>query len=362
MQIIIQSKNAVIMSAKVRSICLNFSLLLGFMLFLQSAFSQANFSNVDDWLKKNQKILGGNVVALVWKDGQIVYRKEIGEDFNGKIQVPVYASGQWLTAALAMTFVDEGKLTLDTKVAKLIPILAKYMKGYITLKTGLTHTTGVEAEKSGIGKLIPKAKFESLEEEMEFFASKRQIVTNPQTEFFYSHVGMDIAGRMMEVVSKKTFDRIVSERILRPLKMKNTTFFNYDNLFISPSTGAQTTANDYINFLAMLLNNGTFEGKKILSDKAVEELTKAQFANLPVKHTPKGTEGLHYGFGAWLMEEDAQGNGTVIASPSLTGTWPYIDRKNKYAAILLVKSSSDEQGKELYTQFKAAVDEALGAK
>jgi CubicO group peptidase (beta-lactamase class C family) len=362
MQIVIQSKNAAIMSLKVRSICLYFSLLLGFMLFLQAGFAQSNFSGVDDWIQKNKKVLGGDVVALVWKDGKIVYRKETNQEFNGKTQVPVAASGQWLTAALAMTFVDEGKLTLDTRVNKLIPILAKYMKGYITLKTGLTHTTGVEAEKSGIGKLIPKAKFESLEEEMEFFASKREIVTNPQTEFFYSHVGMDIAGRMMEVVSKKTFDRIVAERILRPLKMKSTTFFNYDNLFISPSTGAQSTANDYINFLAMLLNNGTFEGKKILSDKAVEEMTKAQFANLPVKHTPKGTEGLHYGFGAWLMEEDAQGNGTVIASPSLTGTWPYIDRKNNYAAILLVKSSSDEQGKELYTQFKSAVAEALGAK
>ncbi len=361
MQITIQRTNAVIMSYKVSPFCLYFSLLLNFLLFFQFASAQYNFSSVDEMLQKNQKALKGKVVAMVWKDGKLVYKKETNEDFTAKTQVPVGASGQWLTAALAMNFVDEGKLSLDTRVAKLIPVLAKYMKGYITLLTCLTHTTGIEAEKTGVGKLLPKAKFESLEDEMNFLAAKREIVNNPQKEFHYSNVGMNIAGRMIEVVSKKTFDRIVQEKLLRPLKMRNTTFFNYDNLYVNPSAGAQSTANDYMNFLVMLLNNGEFEGKRILSEKAVAAMEKAQLTDLPVKYTPPGTEGWHYGFGAWLPEEDGQGNGTVITSPSLTGTWPYIDKKNKYAALLLVQSGSDEQGNEIFKQFKAAVDQALGA-
>lgn len=348
------------MSYKVRPICLYFSLLMSFVLFFHVAPAQYNFNSVDEMLQKNKKVLKGKAVVLIWKDGKIVYKKETNEEFTAKTQVPIFASGQWLTAALAMNFVDEGKLTLDTRVAKLIPVLAKYMKGYITLLTCLTHTTGIEAEKTGVGKLLPKAKFESLEDEMNFLAAKREIVNNPQKEFHYSHVGMNIAGRMMEVVSKKTFDRIVQEKILRPLKMRSTTFFNYDNLYVDPSGGAQSTANDYMNFLVMLLNNGMYEGKKILSEKAVMEMEKAQLTTLPVKYTPPGTEGWHYGFGAWLPEEDAQGNGTVITSPSLTGTWPYIDKKNKYAAILLVQSGSDEQGNEIFKQFKTAVDQALG--
>lgn len=331
------------------------------MLIFQPVRSQYNFAAVDDMLQKNQKALGGKLVALVYKDDKIVYRKEIGEDFTGKTQVPIGASGQWLTAALAMAYIDEGKITLDTKAAKLIPILGKYMKGYITLKHCLTHTDGLEGDKGGLAGIVPKAKFESLEEEMNHFATKREIVTNPQTEFVYTNVGMNIAGRMLEVVSKKTFDRIVVEKILRPLKMRNTTFYNYDNMTINPSVGAQSTANDYINFLAMILNNGMFEGKQIVSEKSLAEMGKAQFTELPVKFTPKGTEGLHYGFGAWLFEEDGSGNGTLLASPSLTGTWPYVDKKNKYAAILLAPSSKEE-GKEMFTLFKSAVDEALGSK
>lgn len=346
------------MSYKSSLICLYFSALSFFMLFVQSATAQDSFPAITDMIKKSQKVLGKDVVALVWKDGKVIYRYEPGPEFNGKTQIALGASGQWLTAALAMALVEEKKIALDDKATKYIPILGKYMKGYITLKHSLTHTTGLEAEKSGVGKLVPKAKFESLDEQMTYFASKREIVTNPQTEFYYSHVGMNIAGRMMEVVTKKTFDRIIAEKITRPLKMRATTFFNYDNLFIDPSTGVQSTANDYINFLGMLLNKGVFEGKQILTENAVNEMLKAQFTELPVKYTPKGTEGLHYGFGAWLFEEDGQGNGVVVSSPSFTGTWPYIDKKNNYAAILLVKSSKEES-KEMFTEFKAAVDAAV---
>jgi CubicO group peptidase (beta-lactamase class C family) len=350
------------MSYKIRFSCLYFSLLGAFLLFLQPVMGQYDFSAVDDMLQKNGKLLGKDMVVLVWKDGKIIYKKETGEDFTAKTQVPLGASGQWLTAAVSMIYTDEGKISLDTKAGKLIPILAKYMKAYINLRHCLTHTTGLEAEKAGIGKLLPKSKFESLEEEVNHFATKREIVTNPQTEFYYSQVGMNIAGRMLEITSRKTFDRLVQEKLLRPLKMRGTTFFNYDNLYINPSAGLQSTANDYMSFLVMMLDNGMFEGKRILSEAAIAEMEKAQFSGLPVKYTPKGTEGLHYGLGAWLMEEDGNGRGSILSSPSLTGTWPYIDRKNKYAAILLVKPRQTEQEKEIYTQFKAAVDQAIGAK
>lgn len=350
------------MSYKITLSCLYFSLLGAFLLFLQPVMGQYDFSGVDDMLQKNGKVLGKDIVVLVWKDGKIIYKKETGEDFTAKTQVPLGASGQWLTAAVSMIYIDEDKINLDTKAGKLIPILAKYMKAYINLRHCLTHTTGLEAEKAGIGKLLPKSKFESLEEEVNYFATKREIVTNPQTEFYYSQVGMNIAGRMLEVTSRKTFDRVVQEKLLRPLKMRSTTFFNYDNLYINPSAGLQSTANDYMNFLVMMLNNGMFEGKRILSEASIEEMEKAQFTSLPVKYTPKGTEGLHYGLGIWLMEEDGNSRGSVLSSPSFTGTWPYIDRKNNYAAILLVKPRQVEQEKEIYTQFKAAVDQAIGVK
>ncbi|OQP54659.1 hypothetical protein A4H97_22100 [Niastella yeongjuensis] len=346
------------MSLKTRSICLICSILFVFLLFFQSSFSQSDFSQVDALLQKNQKSLGNDVVAIIFKDGQVVHTKELGE-FNAKTPAPIASCSKWLTAALVMQFVDEGKLNLDDPVSKYLPVFEKYMKSYVTIRQCLTHTTGIENDKGSLLKMVQRSKYASLEEEVNTFAAK-EISNNAGTEFHYGGIGLNVAGRVLEVISKKPFDRLIQEKLLRPLKMKQTSFMNENGYAPNPSGGARSTANDYINFLSMILNKGMFEGKRILSEKAIEEMEKPQFPNLPVKFTPKVAEGFHYGLGEWIQEEDASGNSTVVSSPGLFGTWPFIDKCRNYAAILFVKSLINEQKKDIAMQFKGAVDEAVG--
>jgi CubicO group peptidase (beta-lactamase class C family) len=346
------------MSLKMRSFCLNCSILFVFLLFFQFSYSQTDFNQADEVLQKNQKLLGNGVVALIYKDGKIIHTKELGE-FNAKTQAPIASCSKWLTAALVMQFVDEGKLNLDDPVNKYLPIFDKYMKSYVTLRQCLAHTTGIESDKGGLLKMMQRTKYMSLEEEVNAFAAK-EISNNAGTEFHYGTIGLNIAGRVIEVITKKTFDRVIQEKLLRPLKMRATSFMNENGYAPNPSGGARSTANDYMNFLSMILNKGMFEGKRILSEKAIEEMQKPQFTNLPVKFTPKVAEGLHYGLGEWIQEEDAQGNSTVVSSPGLFGTWPYIDKCRNYAAIVFVKSLLGEQKKDIMMQFKGAVDEVVG--
>jgi CubicO group peptidase (beta-lactamase class C family) len=346
------------MSLKMSSFCLNCSILFVFLLFFQFSYSQTDFTQADAVLQKNQKLLGNGVVALVYKDGKIIYTKELGE-FNAKTQAPIASCSKWLTAALVMQFVDEGKLNLDDPVNKYLPIFDKYMKSYVTIRQCLAHATGIESDKSLLKMIQRSGKYASLEEQVNAFAAK-EISNNAGTEFHYGTIGLNIAGRVIEVITKKTFDRVIQEKLLRPLKMRATSFTNESGYAPNPSGGARSTANDYMNFLSMILNKGMFEGKKILSEKAIEEMQKPQFTNLPVKFTPKVAEGLHYGLGEWIQEEDAQGNSTVVSSPGLFGTWPYIDKCRNYAAIVFVKSLLSEQKKDIMMQFKGAVDEAIG--
>jgi CubicO group peptidase (beta-lactamase class C family) len=346
------------MSLKNNHICLNCSILSVFLLFFQLSFSQSDFTQADALLQKNQKLLGNGVVALIYKDGKIIHSKELGE-FNAKTQAPIASCSKWLTAALVMIFVDEGKLDLDAPVSKYLPIFDKYMKSYVTIRQCLTHTTGIENEKGSLLKMTQRSKYASLEEEVNAFAAK-EISNNAGTEFHYGTIGLNIAGRVIEVITKKTFDRVIQEKLLRPLKMRATTFVNEDGYAPNPSGGARSTANDYMNFLSMILSKGMFEGKRILSEKAIEEMQKPQFTNLPVKFTPKVAEGLHYGLGEWIQEEDAQGNSTVVSSPGLFGTWPYVDKCRNYAAIVFVKALLGEQKKDIMMQFKGAVDDAVG--
>src|SRR5450432_2755519 len=217
----IQPVNQETMSYKLKVTCLQCSLALVCLLFCLPSFSQKkeapapspyNFEAVDNLIKQNQKALGANYVALVWKDGKPVYTKEGSSDFTAKAQAPIAGAANWLIAALVMTYVDEGKLSLDDKVSKYIPIFATYMKTYITIRNCLTNTTGIQSSEDEATKVMPRSKFESLEEEVNAYASKRNIAYNAGTNFFYSPVGPNIAARVLEVITKKGFDRLMMER------------------------------------------------------------------------------------------------------------------------------------------------------
>ena len=96
--------------------------------------------------------MGENAVTLVYKNGKIIYQKSMG-DFDARTQAPVASCSKWLTAALVMTFVDEGKLSLDDYVSKYIPEFTSYGKGYITIRQCLSHTTGIHSKGLGWGVL-----------------------------------------------------------------------------------------------------------------------------------------------------------------------------------------------------------------
>ena len=320
------------MSYNLRLNCLKFSATLLFLLFLHSGFTQSknnkndkeyginNFPELDAALTQNQKLLGNDVVALVWTD-TIVFKKEMG-DFNSKTEAPIASASKWLTAALILELVDEGKLSLDDKVSRYLPIFEKYGKNYITLRHCLSHFTGIESEP-GIKAILQRKKFASLNDEVESFA-KKEIQTNPGTEFRYSNIGLNIAGRVAEVVMKKNFDQLIKQRLLNPLGMSKTSFSTLDGSAINPSGGARSTANDYIHFLQMLLNNGQYNSKQILSAEAIKEMRKVETTTELIKYAPKAATGFNYALGSWVMEEN-NGEATALACPGLFATWPMVD-------------------------------------
>jgi len=343
------------MSYKTKLDCLKCTLVLSLLLSCLVSKSQYDFGRVDKLLATNQKALGNRVAAMIYKDGKIVYQKELGE-FTVKSQAPVASCSKWLTAALVMNFVDEGKLSLDEKVSTYIPIFETYSKGFITLRQCLAHETGI-ADSKGIGKILEHKKFESLEEEVNSFA-KKEITANAGKVFFYGNIGPDIAARVVEIIAKKSFETLIKTRILTPLMMRHTTFSGDADL-VDPAGGALSSAADYMNFLTMILDKGMFMGKRVLSEKAVAEMGTIQNKNIPIKYTPKIAEGFDYGLGQWIQETDASGNSTVLSCPGLFGTWPYVDKCRGYACIIFTKNLLGDEKRDIYIQIKKAIDEQI---
>ena len=334
------------MSYKSRFNCLLCISALLFMLFLQTAGAQ-DFSALDQLLEQRKAQWGGKLVAMVWKDDKVAFQKTTG-DLTINSQEPVGYASAWFTAAVVMSFVDQGKLSLDDRVSKYLPIFGKYAKSYLTIRHCLANTTGLEPEKGGIQKFFQKTKFPTLEEEVNSFASGREIVNNPGEAFNYNNIGTNIAARVVEVIGKKTFDRLALERVFRPLGMKKTSFASENA--VNAASGAVSTPADYLKFLAMLLNNGTLAGKKVISEASVAEMQKVQTNGAKIAFAPKATEGFGYGLGNWIQDPDDKGAGTIFSSPGLSGGWPYLDKKRKYACVVFVQFKGKEDKKETYLE------------
>ncbi len=323
--------------------------------------AQVDTATLSQKLERAKDKIGKDAVFLLYKDGKTVYKKELGK-FNIKTEQPVFASSEWLTAALVLIMVQEGKLSLNNKVSDYIPLYAKHGKGYITIAHCITHNTGIQADQ-GISKFFKKSNYKTLEEEVNDYAAKKEIETNPGTQFKYSNMGFDIAGRILEIISKRPFDRLMQEKLLRPLAMRNTTFTNENyNDALSPATGAKTTPADYINFLGMLVNKGRFNNKQIMNEVTVNTLLSLQYPADKINNEPKNVNGLDYAYGNWILDKNSAGKTTMASSPSMFGTWPVINLCRGYACLLFTKELSNDLSNELVNDLMATIDEKVPAK
>jgi CubicO group peptidase (beta-lactamase class C family) len=365
---------------------------LVFLLFFQLGFAQQDFSKVDEWVNKNLTDLGGRAVLMIYKDGKFVYTQnfnnltkaqqnrgkikakvqgkdveEVLQDYTSTTRERVASSSKWFTAALLMTYIDENKVRLTDSVGKFLPVMTKYGKGGIKVWQCLNHTTGIKS--GGLRDMLNgmknvKSMFESIEQ-----IAMLPMEGTPGKYFHYSNTGLQIVAGIIEKVSEKDFETAFKERIADPLEMKNTDF-GKSGVPLAAG-GAFSTTEDYMNFLIMLMNEGEFNGKRIISKALVNEMQKNRLGrDVEMAHSPEEAGSWGYGFGEWIMDaplavsekKDAMPvskRGVAVSSPGLFGSFPWIDNDKKYCAFLFVYNLKNKGRNEKYRELKGLVDNVM---
>ena len=332
----------------------NFLFIL-FLFFYHAILCQYNWKHLDDTLDAMHKVLGKNMVMLIYKNDSIVYKKEFGK-FSTKTIKPIASCSKWLTAACVMEFVDAGLLSLDDKVAQYIPSFNKESKRDITIRQCLSHMTGIK-DIGMVKGLIKRDQMLSLEEEVNSFAAE-EMRESPGTGFWYGNIGVNIAARVLEVITNKSFEELIETCLFVPLDMIHTTFYPTGKAPVNPSGGAQSSPEDYMKFLSMLLNKGVYKGKRILSENAIEEMKKVQDNFENIRYAPKPAKGYKYASGSWVDEENT-GVAISLASPGFFGTWPMINYCRDYAFIIFVKSLLTSKRADAEKRVKKMIDEVI---
>lgn len=295
---------------------------------------------ITSWVEKGY--YPGAAVIIV-KDDKIVFEKYYG-GYTAQTEVHIASTGKWLAAATIASMVDDGVLSWDDPVSKWLPEFTDE-KGRATLRQLLSHTSGYPdyqpADK-------PEDHYQFLAESVAHIHPLKSVSKAGET-FNYGGLAMQVAGRMAEVASGKSWNTLFYQRIAKPLGMTHTAFTPVSSeQGFSPmlAGGARTTLADYQRFLKMIAQDGQYQNKQILSASAIafmqsDQIRQAQIAPGEVNRYVQTVRGSNrhdiYGLGEWREEVDLYEAPTLISSPGWAGTYAWIDKTNQSYGLILAK-------------------------
>jgi CubicO group peptidase (beta-lactamase class C family) len=243
-----------------------------------------------------------------------------------------------VTCAGIMALVDDGRVSLIDPVEKYLPeykgmkmnpcragsgVACQAVAPHrpINLEDLMTHTSGLQGSADTGKGTEPKTLAELVSR-----GAHSELLFEPGSSWNYSNIGIDILGRIIEVVSHKSFDQFLKERLFDPLSMNDTgfvvppekrdrltTLYNFASgkpervdaqwgaagAIPVPAGGLISTAADMLRFNEMMRNKGMLEGKRVLSPAAVELMT--------INHTGDmeagWVTGVGHGFGYEVVRE-----------------------------------------------------------
>jgi CubicO group peptidase (beta-lactamase class C family) len=252
---------------------------------------------------------------LVVKDGEVIYEEYFGEYTVDRV-VGIASASKWLGAVTVMTLADQGLLSLDDPVSKYLPAFSDPDKADITIRQCLSHTSGLPEDCRS--RWVPDITLMECSGEI----AGLEMEATPGSVFAYGGTSLQVAGAVAEAASGKPWAEIFRENITEPCDMPDTSFPypSPENPMIAG--GAYTKLWDYAHFLEMLLNEGVYNGRQVLSAETVREIISDQTFGIGP-----------YGLGCW-RGEGFDGETIRASSPGALGYTPWIDlNRNMYAVF-----------------------------
>ncbi len=186
----------------------------------QPAWEQKASADISDALKKTG---APSVSVVIVEDGKAAFARAFGKadlasgrDAEPSTRYAVGSISKQFTVAAMLLLQEQGKLSLDDKVAKYFPDLTQ--ANQITIRQLLSHTSGYE-DYAPQDYLIPEWTHPTTSAAILNKWAKKPLNFDPGTRWQYSNTGYVLAGSIVEKVSGKPLVEFLREVILTPLGM-----------------------------------------------------------------------------------------------------------------------------------------------
>ena len=362
------------------------------------------------------------VVAMAATGSEIIYQAVFGKRDLGKPDAMTLDTVFWIasmtkaiTAAAAMQFVEQGKLSLDGPIGKILPEISdmQVFEGFdasgkpklrpakrpITLKHLLTHSAGYcyNIWNADMGKYMEHAGIPGVTT-CENKALSLPLSFDPGERWEYG-INIDWAGKAVEAVSGKKLDAYLKDHIFTPLGMNSTGFKLTPDMrarlvgmhgrgadgsltptpfemaqepeFHMGGGGLYSTAGDYIRFIQMLLNGGMLKGNHVLRAETVKLMSQNHIGNLNVTPLRTALPEASNDFDPWPDQDKKWGlsfmintqrtpegrNPGSLAWAGLANTYYWLDPSQNVGGVILTQILPfiDPNVMQLYTTFERGV-------
>lgn len=262
--------------------------------------------------------LGAAIIVdkkVVWMKGYGFADKERAVPFTPDTVMNIGSISKTFTGVAMMRAVQEGKLSLDEDINAYLPFKVanpNHPKEKITLRHLATHTSGI-TDRSSVymdtyhyGGRAPEPLGEFLKSYFVpggvHYSKDNFLDVKPGTHRDYSNIAAGLAGYIVEGAVGKTLNVYTKESIFIPLRMDNTGWLlseidpaRHSKLYVVqngltipipsyelttyPDGGVRTSVSDLSKLFIALLDDGTYEGTRILEKRWVEEMLRFHYTD-----------------------------------------------------------------------------------
>ncbi len=272
-----------------------------------------------------------------------------------------------MTTTLIMQLVDEGKIDLDAPVVEYLPefrVADLDVSRTVTIRHFLSHQSGIDGDffvDAGCG-----------DDSIEKLVSMATMVPSLfplGARHSYCNLGFAVLGRVIEVLTRQTYDQALQDRLFKPLGMDHALSLPEDNLRFRSAIGhvpsrrrknvwyvtkvpylsfgqkaagstPAMTASDLLKFAQMHMNGGkNHKGEKVLSARSVKAMQRRQIG--VQKHTPSAIKA--WGLGWFLI--NWHGTRLYGHDGGTIGQFSYLRiLPEKNLAVVLLTNGGDASG------------------
>ena len=309
-----------------RSISSTLLTCLSVVLFIStSAIGQSKSEEIDALLNQYLSYGKFNGSALVAKDGDVILKKGYGMA-NMEWDIPnspntkhrLGSITKQFTAMLILQLAADGKLDLQAPITTYLPEYPITTGDQITTHHLLTHTAGIPNYTSFPKFIEEDSRDPYSPEEFTKKFQDMELEFTPGERFNYSNSGYFLLGFLVEKLSSKTYEEMLTEHIFSPLGMKDSGFDHHSNILKNRATGYEKNGSEFINAPYLDMSIPYAAGSLYstvedlyLWDQALytNKLLPQKYMDMYFKPYIPAFGSFHYAYG-WMTGNEALGNTT----------------------------------------------------